>query len=92
MVRNHPDVPNTLSIVATVTNTAPHDQAYPNVQLTLTDPKGKIISRRRFVPGQYVQDYSEASARLASNSVEELRLDISNPSKSAIGFEFELVP
>ncbi len=90
-VGNHPDVPNAIRISTSVSNVAEHDQAYPDVQLTLTDPKGKIISRRTFSPGQYVPRYDESRQRLQSAQTDVFKFDISNPSKRAIGFEVELV-
>lgn len=90
-VGNHPDVPNAIRISTTVSNVAEHDQAYPDVQLTLTDPNGKIISRRTFSPGQYVPGYVAGRERLQSAETGTFQFDISNPSKRAIGFEVELV-
>ena len=91
VVGNHPDIPSALRISTTVTNVAEHDQSYPDVQLTLTDPNGKIISRRTFSPGQYVESYVAGRERLESAETETFVFDISNPSKRAIGFEIELV-
>jgi len=91
VVGNHPDVPSAIRISTTVSNVAEHDQPYPNVQLTLTDPNGTIISRRTFSPGQYVPDYVAGQERLQSAETTTFQFDINNPSKKAIGFEVELI-
>lgn len=91
LVVNHPDVPNAIRISTTVVNVAEHDQNFPDVQLTLTDPNGNIISRRTFSPGQYVPGYNASAQRLRSSETETFQFDISNPSKRAIGFEIELI-
>jgi len=91
VVGNHPDIPSALRISTTVTNIAEYEQIYPDVQLTLTDPNGKIISRRTFSPGQYVEGYVAGQELLKSAATETFIFDISNPSQRAIGFEIELV-
>jgi hypothetical protein len=43
-----------LALQATVRNRAAHHQAYPALQLSLTDTQDSVIVRRVFAPGEYL--------------------------------------
>jgi predicted exporter len=48
-------VPGTaaLELDVTLRNRAPYPQALPALELTLTDTRGQVISRRVFMPAEY---------------------------------------
>lgn len=45
---------NNIMLSALLRNHAPHIQAYPNLELTLTDENDKPIARRTFRPSEYL--------------------------------------
>lgn len=46
---------NVVTLNAILRNVAPHVQAYPTVQLSLTDLQDKVIARRNFTPVDYLK-------------------------------------
>ncbi len=52
-LRTLPDQPHALRVRATLRNTASYPQAYPLLQLDLTNITGTIIATRRFTPAEY---------------------------------------
>ncbi len=65
----HPDpqTKNLLVLAATLKNRAPFVQAYPHLELTLTDTHDQPILRKVFAPAQYLAQGTEASAGFAAN-------------------------
>ena len=49
-----PTQTNVVTLSAHLRNHAPYTQAYPNLELTLTNAQEKPIARRTFIPAEYV--------------------------------------
>lgn len=90
-VRPHPSVANALIISATLRNNADHTQAFPTVEITLTDLNDHRIAMRRFRPQEYVGDPHTLRAGLASGASTALAFEVADPGKSAVAYEFRFL-
>jgi len=90
-VRPHPSVGNALIISATLRNNADHVQAFPTVEITLTDLNEHRIAMRRFRPQEYVGDSRTIHAGLASGASTALVFEVADPGKSAVAYEFRFL-
>ncbi len=90
-VRPHPSVPNALIISATMRNDAEHAQAFPLVEITLTDLDEHRIAMRRFQPREYVGDARTINAGLASGASTALVFEVADPGKNAVAYEFKFL-
>lgn len=57
-------------------NNAAHVQAYPNIELTLTDVDDKPVLRKLVKPQEYLQSGSNADSGLAAHQEERIKLAI----------------
>ncbi|MHB8623189.1 MAG: zinc-ribbon and DUF3426 domain-containing protein [Sulfuricaulis sp.] len=85
----HPQYENALRIRATLVNRAAFAQAYPWMEVSLTNNAGSVIARRTFSPSQYLE--APATGALTPNVVATTLLDITNPEGKAVGYEIRLV-
>jgi hypothetical protein len=90
-VRPHPSVANALIISATLRNNADHVQAFPTVEITLTDLNEHRIAMRRFRPQEYVGDSRTIRSGLASGASTALVFEVADPGKSAVAYEFRFL-
>jgi len=90
-VRPHPSVTNALIISATLRNSADHTQAFPTVEITLTDLNEHRIAMRRFRPQEYIGDSRTIHAGLASGASTALVFEVADPGKSAVAYEFRFL-
>jgi hypothetical protein len=88
-IRPHPSVPGALIISATVRNDADFAQAYPVVEITLSDLDETRIAMRRFQPREYVSDPRTITAGLAPGATTALVFEVADPGKNAVAFEFK---
>ena len=56
-------------------NNAPYAQAYPNIELTLTDTSDQPVLRKRIKPSEYLASNTNANAGIDSR--EEMRINLS---------------
>jgi predicted Zn finger-like uncharacterized protein len=90
-VRPHPSVPNALIISATMRNDADHVQAFPLVEITLTDLDEHRIAMRRFRPQEYVGDSRAIRNGLAAGASTALVFEVADPGKNAVAYEFKFL-
>jgi predicted Zn finger-like uncharacterized protein len=88
-IRPHPSVPGALIISATVRNDADFAQAFPTVEITLSDLDETRIAMRRFRPRDYVSDPRTIAAGLAPGASSALVFEVADPGKNAVAFEFK---
>jgi predicted Zn finger-like uncharacterized protein len=88
-IRPHPSVPGALIISATVRNDADFAQAFPIVEITLSDLDETRIAMRRFQPRDYVSDPRTIAAGLAPGATTALVFEVADPGKNAVAFEFK---
>lgn len=77
---------NLLILNATLRNRASYAQAYPSLELTLTDTQDAAIARRVFPPGEYLPSKTSADQPFAASSDVAIRLWIEAREISAAGY------
>ena len=66
---------NVINFSSQLINNAPYAQAYPNIEVTLTDDVDQPVLRRKIKPSEYLT--SEINVDAGINSSEELRIKLS---------------
>ncbi len=66
---------NVIKFSSLLINNAPYAQAYPNIELTLTDTADQPVLRRLIKPSEYLASNTNANAGI--NSREEMRINLS---------------
>ena len=87
-IRPHPSVAGALIISATLHNAADFAQAFPPVQVTLSDLDEKRIAMRRFLPREYVADEEGVRKGLAPGANAAIVFEVVDPGRNAVAFEF----
>ena len=77
---------NLLVLNATLRNRAPYGQAYPWLELSLTDTQDSAIARRVFAPKEYLPAKTPADQPFAANSDFAVRLWIEAKDIGAAGY------
>jgi len=86
----HPNEPNVLLISAQIENTAKKAQPYPMLELSLKDTQATLVAFRRFLPKEYLTDYSDEQL-IPPNVPITLKLKIKDPGSKATHFQFEFL-
>lgn len=75
-----PSQGNAITLNANLRNRAPYAQAYPSLELTLTDTQDKALARRSFRPAEYLKPGEDEASGLPPNRETSLKLhfDISD--------------
>jgi hypothetical protein len=87
-VRPHPSVPGALLITASFSNEAKYAQAWPQLELSLTDFDGQALGLRRFTPTEYLGS-APRSERIAPGQSAIVTLEIADPGMRALAFGIE---
>jgi len=90
-IRPHPSVKNALIISATLRNDADFAQAFPAVEITLSDLDENRIAMRRFQPQEYLGDSRSLAAGMAPGATAALVFEVADPGKNAVAFEFKFL-
>lgn len=77
---------NLLVLNATLRNRAGYAQAYPSLELSLTDTQDAAIVRRVFGPGEYLPKNTAAAPAFAANSDQAVRLWLEAKDVGAAGY------
>lgn len=85
-LQNDPAHGNLLVLNATLRNRAPYAQAYPSLELSLTDTQDTAVARRVFAPAEYLSPKTPAGQSFAANSDLALRLWIEARDVPAAGY------
>ena len=88
-IRPHPSAPAALIISATLRNEADFVQAFPHIEISLSDLDEHRIVMRRFSPRDYVGDSKTVRNGLASGGSLALAFEVADPGKNAVAFEFK---
>ena len=84
----HPDKPDTLQLQLSLVNTAPYEQPFPQLTLSLFNDNGSLIARRSFTTDQYLPE--ESSNQLMPKAQNVLvQLDLVDPGNEVTGFSFD---
>lgn len=87
-VYTHPNEKDALMVSTTMVNHASYAQPYPNVQIDFSNVRGELIASRRFTPDEYLQTEQEELRLLPSGNAITFGLEIRDPGKDAITYEF----
>ena len=90
-IRPHPSVPHALIISATLRNDASFPQAFPAVEITLSDLDENRVAMRRFLPQEYLGDSRSITSGLAPGATAALVFEVADPGKNAVAFEFKFL-
>lgn len=88
-IRPHPSVEHALIISATLHNAAAFAQAFPKVEVTLSDLDENRVAMRRFQAREYVADPKTLTQGIAPGATTALVFEVEDPSKDAVAFEFK---
>ena len=88
-VYSHPTVPGALMIKAVIENDADFEQPYPVIELAFSNIQGKRIAMRRFGPSEYLDLRTEHPPLMPVGKPVQVRLEIVDPGKDALAFDFE---
>jgi len=81
---------NLVTLHALLHNRAPYTQAYPNLELTLTDMQDTAVARRVFQPSDYLKVGDEMQKGLAANRELALALRIDTADLKPAGYRLFL--
>jgi hypothetical protein len=87
-MRPHPSVSGALMISASFRNDGAFAQAWPRVELTLSDLDGRDIATRAFAPRDYLGRPAD-DERLQPGQDASITLEVLDPGRSALAFRFD---
>ena len=90
-VRRHANVPNVMSVSATLINFSDENKLMPTLRLDLTNDANAIIASRTIELPENPDYVEPALTQLAPGQDVQLMFNIENPDKSAHGFQLSLV-
>ena len=87
-IRPHPSVPNALLLTASFRNDAAFAQAWPQLEVALTDLEDQPLGLRRFEAREYLGNEPSSPMIMPGQSA-SLTLEIMDPGKHAVAFRLE---
>lgn len=85
-----PDHGNIVTLHALLHNRAPYAQAYPSLELTLTDLQDQALARRVFRPADYLKAGTDEKSGTAANRDLDIRLQMDTDDLKASGYRLFL--
>jgi hypothetical protein len=85
-LQEHPDHKEVYVLTATIVNRAPYTQAYPDLELTLTDLHDQPVLRRTLAPADYLPKGTPLETGLAAGADVRVTLDFTAPGVPATGY------
>lgn len=80
------DYQDVIDFSSLIINNANHVQAYPNIELTLTDAEDKPVLRKLVKPQEYLQASSNVASGIAAHEEERIKLTINVHNLSVAGY------
>ena len=88
-VRTHTKINNALEIQVTFKNKASFTQAYPQLEIIFSNPRGEVVARRRFIPDEYLTGDIQHAFGIKPNQSQDVKLKIVDPDPGALlSFQF----
>ncbi len=81
---------NVITLNALLHNRAPYAQAYPNLELTLTDTQDKALARHTFRPAEYLKQDEDEKQGLAANRELSVKLNLDTTDLKPSGYRLFL--
>jgi hypothetical protein len=88
-LRSHATRGGWLRLNATIVNRAPRSQPWPDLEITLLDAAGSVVTQRRFEPADYLAADSDPAKGMAPQAYLPLTVELEDPGRRAVGFELE---
>lgn len=90
-VSPHPRYANVLRLRVTLINRASFSQAYPLMEVSLSNHSGELVGRRTYRPEEYLRKKKNLSQNMIPNVIVHAKLEITSPNRRADGFEIRLI-
>jgi predicted Zn finger-like uncharacterized protein len=90
-VSPHPKYANALRLRATLINRASFSQAYPLMEISLSNRNGALLGRRAYRPEEYLAKNKNLRQNMLPNVIVHAKLEIMSPNRRADGFEIRLI-
>lgn len=90
-VLSHPKESDALRVEAVIINQATFTQAYPVLRLRFLDLDGRLLASRDFLPQHYLPTDVNRRAGMTPGEPVNTVLDIIDPGKKAISYEFDFL-
>ena len=87
-IHPHPTHPGVLQVTAGFRNDARWPQAWPALQLTLSDVDGRALGTRTFQPREYLA-HAAPGPTIASGQVVDVAMDMLEPAPGVVAFTFD---
>lgn len=81
---------NVITLSALLHNRAPHTQAFPSLELSLTDMQDKVVARRTFAPAEYLKAGEDEKLGLAANREMSIKLRLDTTDLKPSGYKLFL--
>lgn len=81
---------NVITLSALLHNRATHTQAYPSLELSLTDVQDKVVARRTFAPAEYLKAAEDEKLGLAANREMSIKLRLDTTDLKPSGYKLFL--
>lgn len=82
-----PDHPHVVTLNATLRNLAPYRQAYPKLELTLTDSANQPLARRQFLPSEYLPQRTKPDSGMPAQEEMPIKLTLELVNLDAVGYK-----
>jgi len=89
-IQQDPKLPGVIRLTSTITNRANFKQAYPNLEVTLTDELDKAQVRRIFNPDEYLQKKVNLAKGIESGESIPVEMSLMTDNVSVSGFRILL--
>ena len=81
---------NVITLSALLHNRATHTQAFPSLELSLTDMQDKVVARRTFAPAEYLKAVEDEKRGLAANREMSITLRLDTTDLKPSGYKLFL--
>lgn len=82
-----PDKPGNVILIASLRNLAPYRQAYPALELTLTDSANQPLARRQFTPADYLPEKIKPESGMPGQDELPIKLTLELTGLEAVGYK-----
>ncbi|KAF0205206.1 MAG: family finger-like [Gallionellaceae bacterium] len=81
---------NVITLSALLHNRATYTQAFPSLELSLTDMQDKVVARRTFAPSEYLKTADDEKLGLAANRETSIKLRLDTTDLKPSGYKLFL--
>ena len=89
-ISTHDEVAGALLVTIQLINRAEYEQAYPALEVSLTDREGSVVGRRTLAPREFL-GLDGGEGGLPSRQLISIVLDLASPPATAVGYEVRII-